>query len=98
MKVFEDRTVPARVLKVCVHRQCDLCGASTNKGTWNKKVSLVSETECKIEVRSKEGDLHEGGYGVEIDVDICPKCFIEKLVPWLKSQGAAINAEAYYGR
>ena len=49
-----------------------------------------------VEVRQRQGVSYpEGGSGTEIEVDLCPTCFKEKLVPWLRSQGATIEEKEW---
>lgn len=46
----------------------------------------------KIIIYHREGDSYpEGGSGTITEVDICPDCFQNKLVPWLELQGATIK-------
>jgi len=47
-------------------------------------------------MKQKEGSNYpEGGTGTEYEIDLCPKCFKERLVPWLKSEGAAIEEKEW---
>lgn len=72
--------VPAKKLEMVEFTTCDICGERINKVAYE-----ISE----IEVRHKTGTSYpEGGNGEEVEFDICGKCFDEKLVPWLKTQGA----------
>lgn len=72
--------VPATTREVVVFVTCDLCGAKIEK-----QVYEVNE----VEVRHKVGDSYpESGSVTETSVDMCGKCFEEKLVPWLRSQCA----------
>lgn len=75
-----------------LHRvTCDLCGTSYPDERWGAERSyVVRETS----VRLKEGTIdhdNNGGSHVETVVDICPGCFKDKLVPWLRSQGATVE-------
>lgn len=80
MKHIKTKKVPAKKIDVIDFVSCDICGSVI-------KDDLFKVNE--IEVRHKKGSNYpEGGSGVEITVDICGKCFDEKLVPWLRSQGA----------
>lgn len=82
--------------KVLVETRCDLCGAIAKRGEWRSTVYEVNETEIEVTVRQKDGESYpEGGGGTEIIVDICPRCFKEKLVPWLNSQGANIKSAVW---
>lgn len=71
---------------------CDICGAKSKRDDWTTEIYDVAE----VEIRLREGDNYpEGGSGTRIDVDMCPDCFREKLIPWLKSQGAKIEVKEW---
>lgn len=89
MKIYETKTVPAREVTNCVGRTCDLCGHSSKSDGWNCGIYEVNETTVSVSVHQKEGSSYpEGGSGTEYDIDLCPVCFKNELVPWLKSRGA----------
>ena len=81
MKHLKTIPVPATTREVLDHVSCDLCGA---------KIANNHNYEVhEVEVRHKTGVSYpDGGSGEETSVDMCGKCFDEKLVPWLRSQGA----------
>lgn len=82
MKTYEEVKVTEKV-KRHIFTTCDLCGGTT-KGNWGGGFEVH-----EVEVRIKEGDTYpEFGSGTEIEYDICPTCFKDKLIPWLESQGA----------
>ncbi len=92
MKHFECKQVTQTVTHQ-THRSCDLCG-TVSKGydSWAGGCYVVDETEILVTVKQKEGKSYsEGGYGEEYEIDLCPKCFKDRLVPWLQSQGAKIK-------
>lgn len=96
MRLYEIRTPEPKPRKVLVRRECDLCHAvAKHPGErWSGSVFDVSETEVSVRVNLKEGETYpEGGFGTEINIDLCPKCFTTVLVPWLVSQGAKIPTE-----
>lgn len=71
-----------------VSTTCDLCGVEAKKGTYRGSMYDVDEAEIEVIVRQKDGySCPDGGSGTEYSVDICPSCFLNKLIPWLKSQG-----------
>jgi len=85
MKHMKKVDVPATTRDAVDFVTCDLCGAKIEEGR-----NDVNE----IEVRHKTGSsFPEGGIGEETSVDMCGKCFDEKLVPWLRSQGAEPRTE-----
>lgn len=99
MKVFEKYTEPAKERTRLASRTCDLCGTQAkNELTreWETSCYEIAETEIKVEIRQKEGSNYpEGGWGTEYEIDLCPVCFKEKLIPWLLSQGAKIEKKEW---
>jgi hypothetical protein len=88
MRYYEEVQVPAKKQKVLTKTTCDLCGAEAKKGLWDSSIYEVNETVVEVTVRQKEGETYpEEGWGTDYKVDICPKCFKDKLIPWLESQG-----------
>ena len=79
MKHMKTVEVPATTRERVDFVTCDLCGAKIEDRPFE-----VNE----VEVRHKTGSNYpEGGSGDEVSVDMCGKCFDQKLVPWLRSQG-----------
>ena len=95
MKIYEDRIIPEKTIEQLKTRKCDLCGVEANGEDWEaKSFYAINETEIVIEARQKEGHSYpEGGSGTKYEIDLCPDCFKNKLIPWLKSQGANIQKE-----
>lgn len=88
MKITEENIVTYTEEKL-VEIRCDLCNSIATNGDWNKSNWGVEE----IEISYRGGNAYpECGDGVSYSIDLCPKCFKEKLVPWLNEQGANINA------
>jgi hypothetical protein len=75
---------------VTVEVRCDLCGRTAprpghGQGTWGQYGGDVNE----VTVSHRSGSSYpEGGSGETVEFDVCPDCFRDKLVPWLRSQGA----------
>ena len=87
MKHIKTIEVPATTRETVDFVVCDLCGARINEKNYD-----VDE----VEVRHKTGhSCPDGGNGEETSVDMCGKCFDEKLVPWLRSQGAEPRTEEW---
>ncbi len=86
MKHLKTIPIPATTREVVDHVSCDLCGTTITEN-YNYEVN-------EVEVRHKTGTSYpEGGSSEETSVDMCGKCFDEKLVPWLRSQGAEPRSE-----
>lgn len=83
MKKYEKLIIPASERDTLVETTCDLCGDATQTG-WRRGQFDAAETE----VRMRTGESYpDNGGGDDTTIDICPKCFAEKLIPWVKSQG-----------
>lgn len=90
-KVF--KTIENEVL---VETTCDLCGTFAKDGDWQSSIYEVNEVEVKVTVRKKDGSIYpEGGWGTSYNVDMCPDCFENKLIPWLESQGCKTEREEW---
>jgi hypothetical protein len=83
MRVFRSITVPKQQRDIYDYTVCDICKDESNE-EWAPGFSAFEST---VEISDGES-FPEGGSGTSIKYDICPKCFKEKLIPWLESQGA----------
>lgn len=62
------------------YRACDLCGRPT-------ETQDCHDCDAVEPLQHRYGTSYpEGGDGEEIEIDLCPSCFKNKLVPWLQSQ------------
>ncbi len=97
MKEYITKISEPKPYQVLVCRSCDLCGEKSNRDDcWSCGNWTVNETKIKVNVCLKEGFSYpDGGNGSEWDVDVCPKCFKDKLIPWFISQGAKIKEEEW---
>ena len=88
MRHYIQKQIPAREERVLDKTTCDLCGKEALCGHWKSSLYEVNEVEIEVTVRQRDGQNYpEGGGGTEYIVDMCPDCFKDKLIPWLKSQG-----------
>ena len=84
MKTFETKKIEVDHTEL-VEMKCDLCGRAVRSDDWSKKAYGVADTTVEIE----EGEHYPEYRCTETtSFDICPDCFKNKLIPWLKSQGA----------
>ena len=91
VKRYEKQTKQV-VHEVLVERKCDLCGRTAKTDDWEAGCYTVDETDIMVTILQKDGkEYPEGGSGTRIEVDLCPDCFKDRLVPWLRSEGAAIE-------
>lgn len=93
MKIYKEVVIPEKIEQREYKRICDLCGLEAKYFNWNADVYRVNETEIAITIKQKDGTAYpEGGNGGDkYEIDLCPNCFKERLVPWLISQGANIK-------
>jgi len=95
MKKYETRPQTG-VTTYLAETTCDLCGAVATRGNWKSSSWEVNEVEVEVTVRQKDGSSYpEGGWGTELNVDICPDCFKDVLIPFLRSKGAMIEEKAW---
>ena len=87
MDHYKETVVPQRVEKRLTHTTCDMCDADVDECVDN---FIYGVDEVTIE-RSVGSRYPEGTNLEEYKVDLCGKCFAEKLVPWLRSQGAEVR-------
>lgn len=85
MKIYEKREkhIVIEEKNILIETKCDLCGATT-KNSWQK--GCFSAIESIVQLRTGT-NYPEGGDGEYWTIDICPDCFMKKLIPWVKSQG-----------
>lgn len=89
-------TIPEKQEERVVTVTCDLCGAEGKPNYEGADWTTESYSTNETHVRWKKGSSYpEGGSGEQYDVHVCPKCFEERLLPWLRTQGAAPIAEEY---
>ena len=85
MKIRKIQEIPAKTIEVITAVTCDLCGRKGRDGDWAKSLFDVEDVEISYESGYR---YPECGSTEVISYDICPDCFKNKLMPWLKSQGA----------
>lgn len=97
MRIYETVTIPERVEDRLVKKRCDLCRRETdriglNESSWTNSGFHINATTILVKITQNKGtDYPEGGSGTKYDIDLCPDCFKDKLIPWLRSQGAVIE-------
>jgi len=86
--------VPQKQQEIIDYVTCDLCGIKgDDEINWPNDDYNVIETEINIVM----GDRYpESGDGTKIQYHICPECFKNKLMIWLREQGA-IPTETTWG-
>lgn len=79
--------IPARTERQTTYVTCDNCYEKIPGRSYNVDEVIITYrtgTSCP-----------EGGSGDELSVDMCGKCFKEKLLPWFQSQGVEPQKEAW---
>ena len=75
---------------------CDFCGAETdNAECWAPESGAYCVNEVTIQLKTGEVYI-ETSRGKTLTVDLCPKCFLKKLIPWFESQGAKVREENWH--
>lgn len=71
---------------------CELCKTKYKDDDWGRKYYEHLECKATLEIHLEEGTSYPEGGSFESQIlDICPKCFKEKLVPWFISQGGVVR-------
>lgn len=86
MKHFKNVTVPEKVEARHYKTTCDMCEANLASG------EMYKVDEAKVQYKTGDS-FPEGGSGELVHIDICGKCFTNKLIPWIKSQGVEPTVE-----
>jgi len=90
MQRYETIEIPKQLAKQATIKQveqgliCDLCG-DESASKWQDEP--YDATEVTVEL-VKGHNYPEGGYTTHTSIDLCPVCFVEKLLQWLKANGA----------
>ena len=84
MRHYREVHQPARTDRVADYIVCDVCGRKSDGDDWDKDVYDATRVEVKLTTGTS---YPEGGSGEEWDIDICPECFVGKLVPWVEAAG-----------
>jgi hypothetical protein len=74
---------PEKTKEVFDHYTCDICGSKAkNKENWDSNEKYYVN---KVTIKHIVGNsFPEGGGGKEYHLDICPKCFTNRILPKLK--------------
>lgn len=93
MKNYNTIQVPATTRKHLSHFTCDICKTnSRGSDGWAENGWDVKNVEISLDEGS---NYPEYAFGETITYDICPKCFKEKLMPFLDSLGAKPEVKDY---
>lgn len=89
--IQEKRVVPASEQTVTVAIICELCRSVGRQGRcWEGGLYGVNEVEVKLTT----GESYPEHSSLELHtIDICPECFVTKLVPWIEAQGGKVRKQ-----
>jgi hypothetical protein len=88
MRMCTVPAVPAKEVEEQIAIICDLCQAESPCRThWLVGSSGYSGRTVVVSIQD-QSSFPEGGTVKRHSFDLCPKCFWEKLVPWMEQQGA----------
>jgi hypothetical protein len=91
MKQYRTEVIK-EVKEVFQYKVCDSCGARSDSFTGWPGKEQVNEVDIEYRYGSVDRD---GGASLHVyTVDICPTCFEEKVITFLKSIGADCKEEA----
>lgn len=73
---------------------CDWCGAEAG-AEWHLPYPEGDKRNNQtVQVEATVCDAYpEGSFGWRYVVDLCARCFVDRLVPFLKSEGAEVRKE-----
>lgn len=91
--------------RTCTRIVCDLCGAECrdpedenwsrrDRSQWHSPDDphemQVSEISCRHHTCY---DVEEGAWGTTYTIDLCPWCFMDRLLPWIRENGGTVHEE-----
>ena len=96
MREYETVTRPATTYQHQTAVKCDLCEAIADGDDWADGEYRINETEIKVIIKQEEGSSYpEGGSGTAFEIDMCPNCFKNVLIPFLIEKGADIKEKEW---
>ena len=83
MRIIKAVKIPERHVDQEIAVVCDICSARSDNEFADKQWEV-----CEIDISYRCGFQYpDSGYGKTVTVDLCPACFMDKLIPWIKSKG-----------
>lgn len=91
--ITEKLEVPARTVTRVKALKCELCGKQTPNGENGDKSKGAADVD-EVTIERRKGWSVDGSADFQHTiVDLCPDCFTNKLLPWLRSMGAEVREE-----
>ena len=76
--------------------KCDICGKGARDPDGDNDWATGFHDTKEIDIKFKDGESYPGDYwGTTYSFDLCPECFMTKLIPWFKEQGATPQETPY---
>lgn len=72
---------------------CDMCHVTVTGDTWAPDTFTIAETKVSYKHGTTAPYWDGGGEYTKLFIDICPSCFVSRLLPWLKTQGVSPHTE-----
>ena len=90
------KEIATREFEYLDNKVCDLCGKEDRGGSLHSDADW-GDTDYDfdiVHIRRAHGtsDRDGGGYKERDYFDICPDCFVDKVVKWLQEQGATMQS------
>ncbi len=87
MKHIKRVEVPATTKEFVSHTTCDLC---------KEKIESEPYETDHVTIEHRVGHCYpEDSYGERTEIDLCGKCFTERLLPWFTAQGVVPRVSDY---
>lgn len=97
MSERREKRTETRTYDAVVEVRCDLCGKQAprpgDRSPWVAE-SGSRHDDPVVELKTGRSWPNEG-FGETVKVDICPACFRDRLIPWLREQGAEPRTEEW---
>lgn len=84
MKTREVPPVPAKTEEFVESYSCDFRCGRTTKNLDNWTTERFARSKVRVEFDSGDS-FPEGGSGVVKGYDVCPECFEQVVLPWIKN-------------
>jgi hypothetical protein len=85
MKIYKKTTKTVEEINEIL---CDICKAKKYRDGWGTSESMSERyDDVTIQHNITDTSYPEGGSGSTLELDICPKCFVTKILPFMESIG-----------
>lgn len=93
MRTYQKRIIPEQEVEDIAQFHCDICKQATTRFESNWGDDGFYTVNC-VTVAHETGTSYPGDYNTETEeFDICPKCFTDRLAPWIAMEATRIEDE-----